>query len=189
MATFQSPGIILKKTDRGEFDQLFNIYCEKKGKIVALGRGTKKIQSKLNGNLQQFGIINLMIANGKNYDHIASAQLVENFSGIKKDFKKIILASFSLELVEKLTKPGQGEPKVFILLKRFLEAVNNNSLSDREWRGVLQAFVTKLLSILGFQPSADVAADIKKLDKFLKKHLDSQLQTEKFLVKMLPLTI
>jgi len=111
----------LKKTDRGEFDQLFNIYCEKKGKIVALGRGTKKIQSKLNGNLQQFGIINLMIANGKNYDHITSAQLVENFSGIKKDFKKIILASFSLELVEKLTKPGQGEPKVFILLKRFLD--------------------------------------------------------------------
>lgn len=181
MATYQTLGIILKKTDRGEVDQLFNIYTAQRGKVIALGRGTKKIQSKLNGSLGQFSRLNLMIAPGKNYDHIAGAVVEENFSKIKNDLKKIILASFGLELVDKLTKTGQSEPKIFVLLSKYLEALNVNSFSDKEWQTIKQAFVIKLLSLLGFQPKPDIASDSKKLDIFLKQQLDFPLLTEKFL--------
>jgi len=205
--TYQTQGIILKKTDHNEADQLFSIYTEKKGKILALGKGTKKIQSKLNSSLQHFAIIDLMIAPGKNYDHIAGVNLIKNFSQIKNDLKKIILASFSLELVEKLTKVGMPDSKIFILLIKYLSAINDNSFTphpfrsnrettqlasyrkgagftQEEWRTIKQAFTVELLALLGFGPTADVISDPKKLGNFLKQHLDFELQTEKFLTKI-----
>lgn len=184
MATFQTKGIILKKTDHREYDQLFVIYTFEKGKVVALGRGTKKIQSKLNGFLQHFAVVDLMIARGKNYDHVAGVTIDQNFLKIKNDLGKIILGSFGLELVDKLTELDHGDPKIFILLTKYFQALDENSFTHKEWQIIKQAFVIKLLSLLGFRPTEDIAADSKKLDIFLKSHLNSELQTDKFLVKM-----
>ncbi|MFA6215010.1 MAG: DNA repair protein RecO [Patescibacteria group bacterium] len=184
MATYQVKGIILKKTDRGEADQLFSIYTDKKGKIFALGKGTKKIKSKLNSHLQQLAVVDLMVALGKNHDHVAGAQIFKKFSGIAGDFKKTILASYALELVEKMTKTGEPDPKIFVLLVKYLAVINGNSLANQDWPVIKQAFVIKLLSILGMAPPADIAGDRKKLEIFLNQHLEFPLQTEKFLVKM-----
>lgn len=185
--TYQTKGIILKKTDRGEADQLFSIYTKKTGKILALGRATKKIQSKLNGNLQHFAVIDLMIAPGKSYDHIAGVIIDKNFPAIKSNFKKIILGSFGLELVEKLTKVEQPDLTIFILLDKYLQVVNDNSFNNLEWQKIKQAFVVKFLSLLGFAPPIGIVSSQKKLDNFLKNHLDSELESEKFLIKMMPL--
>lgn len=182
--TYQTHGIILKKTDHKEADQLFSIYTLKQGKILALGRGTKKISSKLNPHLQTFSVVDLMIASGKNYDHIAGVLTVKIFLNIKKDLKKIILGNFALEIVDKLTKPGQPDSKIFILLSKYFEAINNNLFTDNEWQIIKQAFVIKLLSLLGFKPTVDIAEDSKRLDNFLKQHLEAELQTDKFLIKI-----
>jgi len=182
--TYQTQGIILKKTDFGEADQLFNIYTQSQGKIIALGRGTKKIQSKLSGSLQQFCLLNLMIAPGKNYSHIAGVTLAKNFSGIKNDLKKIILGSFALELIDKFTQTDQPDINIFILLSKYLAAINDNLFSEKEWHLIKQAFIIKLLSLLGLAPGPEISSDSKKLNQFLKNHLDSELQTEKFLVRM-----
>jgi len=183
--TFQTNGLILKKTDSGEADQLFSIYTNKAGKILALGRGTKKIKSKLNSSLRQFAIIDLMIAPGKNHDHIAGVVIVKNFSNLQKDLKKIILGSFGLELVEKLTKVGQPDLKIFDLLVKYLEVIDSHSFEDNEWQKIKQTFVIKLLTLLGFAPPADIAAKPKELDNFLKQHLDFELMSEKFLLKVM----
>ncbi len=184
MSTYRTLGLILKKTDRGEADQLFSIYTKDRGKILALGKGAKKIQSKLSSSLPYFAVIDLMIAPGKNNDHIAGASLLKNFSAIKTELKKTILASFALEVVDKITKLSQPDPKIFILLAKYLAVLNDNFFTKKEWQVVKQAFVIKLLSLLGLAPNTAVASDIKKLNYFLKDHLDSELQTEKFLVKI-----
>ncbi|MFA6410530.1 MAG: DNA repair protein RecO [Candidatus Buchananbacteria bacterium] len=186
MATYQTYGIILKKTDRGEADQLFSIYTQTHGKILALGRATKKSQSKLNCHLQSFVVVNLMIAFGKSNDHIASAEIFKNFSSLSKDLKKIFLASFGLELIEKLTKLGQPDPKIFSLLARYLWVIDKNNFSDSDWYLIKKTFTLKLLTLLGLEPKADIAANPKKLDWFLKQLLEDELQTEKFLNKIRP---
>ena len=184
MATYQTQGIILKKTDQGEADQLFSIYTLEKGKVLALGRGTKKISSKLNCHLQSFAILQLLIASGKNYDHLAGVVIAKNFTEVKNDLKKIVLASFGLELVEKLTKVDQPDPNIFNLLVKYFEAINNHQFSDPEWQVASHGFAVKFLSLLGLAPKAEVVTNINKLNTFLKNHLDSELQTDKFLAKI-----
>lgn len=184
MSTYQTLGIILKKTDFGEADQLLNIYTQSHGKIIALGKGTKKIQSKLSSGLQYFSLINLMVAWGKNYDHIAGVELARIFSGIAIDLKKIILASYALELVDQLTKPNQPDIKIFTLLSKYLLALNDNSFTFKEWQIVRQAFVVKLLTILGFQPPKEIIAEPNRIDVFLKQNLDLALRSENFFSKI-----
>lgn len=182
--TYQTQGIILKIVDHREVDQIFYIYTLDQGKVIAIGKGTKKIKSKLNSNLKQLAIINLMIAAGRNYNHIAGATVAKNFSNIITDLKKIVLASFALELVEKFTKVDHPDDKLFNLVAKYFDVLNSHSFNDKDWQIVREAFVVKLLSILGFAPTPEIIADHKKLDYFLKEQLGSELQTEKFLAKM-----
>lgn len=181
MSTYYTQGIILKKTDRGEADQLFNIYTFHRGKAIALGRGTKKIVSKLNGSLQSFALLNLMIAPGKYYDHIAGVSIVKNYPNIKTDLKKIILGSFGLETIDKLTRLEGRDDRIFTLLVTYFEALEENDFLHKEWELVKQAFTVKLLSLLGFDPPVQVAEDSAKLDSFLRYHLDSELNSVKFI--------
>ena len=188
MSTFYTKGIILTQTDRGEADQLFRIYTLSNGKVSALGRATKKIQSKLNPSLQQFAILELMIATGKSHDHVAAVKIEKNFANIKNDLKKIVLGSYALELVEKLTKIDSPDPKMFTLLVKYFTALEENSFEDSEWQVVKQAFAVKLLTILGLEPKEEVIADAKKFDNFLVNQLDAQLNTEQFMLKISSLT-
>ncbi|NUM25035.1 MAG: DNA repair protein RecO [Candidatus Buchananbacteria bacterium] len=186
MSTHNLLGIILRQADYREADQLFNIYTDTSGKIMALGRGTKKVSSKLNCQLQSFSVINLMIAPGKNFDHIAGADIQHNFLHLKTDFKKSILACFALELVDVLTKTGEPDSRIYSLLFKYLSALDQNNFTDSEWQVIRHAFIIKLLTLLGLAPGADIMADAKKLNAFLDSHLDFPLNTEKFISKMIP---
>jgi len=184
MATFRAQGIILRKTDRGEADQLFSIYTDSRGKVSALGRGVRKIQSKLNGHLQPFTVSQLLIAPGRVYDHVAGAESEKVFWQIRSNVKKIVLANYALELVDAMTRVGQPDERIFELLVRYLTALDEHDFSARDWQAVRQAFVIKLMTLLGFEPPVDVTKSVSSLDKFLEQHLDQELQTAKFLVRL-----
>ena len=49
---------------------------------------------------------------------------------------------------------------------------------------VKQAFTIKLLSLLGFTPSAEISQHAAKLANFLKYHLESELGSEKLMAKL-----
>lgn len=184
MATYYTKGIILRKTDRGEADQLFSIYTETHGKVLALGRATKKIESKLNNSLQPFTTLQLMLAHGRAYDHVAGVEIVKNFPEVIKDLKKIVLANYSFELVDTLTKLGNGDIRIYKLVEKYLDTINSNAFLETDWQLIKQAFVIKLLSLLGFAPPAEVAGNEKKLDDFLNEHLDFDLKTRIFLSRL-----
>ena len=155
---------------------------------MALGKATKRIHSKLNPSLQEFAVLDLMVAPGKNIDHIAAVEVSKNFFNLKNNLKKIILADYARELVEKFTKLSHSDHKIFQLLERYLEALNENNFENKDWQLIKEAFAVKFLILLGLAPTEDIATDSHKLDLFIKDHLDSELKTEKFLSYIIPLT-
>ncbi len=182
--TYQTTGIILKITDRGEADRLFSIYTKENGKITALGRGTKKIQSKLNGQLQPFSVIYLTLANGKNNDQLIGAESLKVFLGLKKNLRKIILGTYGLELVEKLTRVNEPEPEIFALLLRYFSAVEKTKLDLKTIEAFQRAFALKLLAILGLQPPKIVLKKKQLLADFLSQHLECELKSVKLINKI-----
>ena len=71
--TYQDKAITLKRIDIKEADRLFVFYTKEHGKVEAVARGVKKINSKMAGHLEPLGIVDLMIARGKSIDQVAGA--------------------------------------------------------------------------------------------------------------------
>ncbi|OGY45564.1 MAG: DNA repair protein RecO [Candidatus Buchananbacteria bacterium RIFCSPHIGHO2_01_FULL_39_8] len=177
---YQTQGIILKRTDFSETSQLFSIYSSGLGKIEVIGRGTKKIKSKLNSQMQFFAVIDLEIARGKNFDQLTGASVLKNFNNIKINLAKTLLASFGLELVDRLTKPWQDDEKIFNLLFHYFEIVNGSKVESKDYYlKIKDQFIIQLLSFLGYKPTSDVIASSNKLKSFLENQLEVELKTKK----------
>lgn len=183
MPAFSTNAILLRRVDWGETSQLFSFYTERQGKVEAVGRGTKKTQSKLNGHIQFFSIINLLVAHGRNIDQLAGAQLEEKFFTATPQLQQVMLGSFILELVNQLTKPHQPDPRLFLLLRRSLQAVGQATpLTKNRCISLQRQFTIELLTELGYQPPVGIAADQAKLRGFLNDHLEAELKVKRFVV-------
>ena len=76
MATYyRTQGYVIKKTGLREADQLFTIYTEDYGKIDVLGRGIRKITSKLRSGIDLFCFSEIEFVQGKAYKTLTDAKI------------------------------------------------------------------------------------------------------------------
>jgi DNA repair protein RecO (recombination protein O) len=151
--TRQVKGIILKKQGYRASDRLFAIYTDDLGKIEAVAKGARKIQSKMAGHLDLFSVVDLMVAPGRTYYQIAGAEREKNFLNIKNDLARTVLASFCLETVDVFTKVEHPDKKIYELLEEVSEIFNDAKIKSFFKLYVLSKFfVLKLLALLGWTP-------------------------------------
>lgn len=149
--TYKTQGIILKKQDWREYDRLFTFYSRDFGKIRAVARGVKKIKSKLAGHLQEFALIDLFIANGRNIDQVGGALINKNFNEIRSSLYSVNTVLSGFELVDQLVKEHQKDEEIYNLLSEFLEAFNFN-INNKNFKSFPQIFNLKFFSQLGYGP-------------------------------------
>ncbi len=145
MRTFKTEGIILKRTNYGEADRILTLYTKNYGKIKAIAKGIRKINSRKAGSLELFNHAVVFLTKGKNFDLITEAQAINLFKSWRKNLIKVGVAYYFCELVDKLTPEGQENQRVFEILRDFLGKINENSLSF-----LVRSFEEKLLNELGF---------------------------------------
>ena len=125
-------GIVIKKTDTGEHNQLVTLYTKEFGKVMAVAKSLKKNTSKQAGHLDILNLANFIFVSGKNYPIITSAQSLETFNGIKSDLTKSFLAFFFLEALDNLVYENDKDPALWdFLTTKFeeldkLEPLNGN---------------------------------------------------------------
>lgn len=149
--TYKTQGIIIKKQDWREYDRLFTFYTRDFGKIKAVAKGVKKIKSKLAGHLQEFALIDLFIANGRNIDQVGGALINKNFSTIRSNLYSVNTILSAFELVDQLVKEHQKDLGIYYLLNEFLE-IFNSRINKKNLKSLLPIFNLKFLSQLGYRP-------------------------------------
>lgn len=162
--TYKTEGIILKRTNYGEADRILTIYTKHYGKIRVLAKGVRRITSRRGGNVELFNQAVIFLSQGKNLDSLQEAQVVNSFKSWRNDLKKVVVAYYFCELVDKLTPEGQANPKVFQLLSRFLEKIATASLPE-----LVRSFEEVLLTELGF----GIPKELKDRSKSLKDYIES----------------
>lgn len=154
----------MKKKERGEADQLFSICTKDYGKIEVLGRGIRKIKSKLRAGADIFYLANIEFIQGKAYKTLTDAVLIEKFSGIRENTLKLKISNKIADAVASLLLNQEKDSKVWLLL---LETFNNLNAADIKTinpRLLYYYFLGKLLTFLGYQPELrNCAACHKKL--------------------------
>jgi len=153
--TKNSQAIILNRSDYRESDSLLTVYTRSLGKMSLVARGAKKISSKLSGHLEPISLVNILIIKGKGFDYIGSALGSDAFLNIKDDLNKIYYAGLAINNFNRLVKDNQPDEDLFLLLWRFLEALDNYSAEEftKESGELLFIFFAlKLLAELGYRP-------------------------------------
>ncbi len=181
---YHSSAFVIRSIVRNEFDQYFTVYTKRFGKLTLIGRGTKKIISKLNPHMQQFSVVAVSFAQGKN-KQLTAARVEHSFKNIKNNSVKILLGSFMLEIFDSLVTQSQPDNELFDMMVDFFSQLDAaESITRKEWRVFEKKYIVKLLTHLGYEPQDHMVATHVQLMKFLEQHINFELKTQRFIKQL-----
>lgn len=144
-------GIILKRTDYREHDQLVNIFTREKGKVCVLARGVKKILSKNSAFLEPFFFVELDFVPGKENKLLTKATGLNSFKNIRADLSKTEAAIKAMALLDVLLPENEGDKKIIDFAVCWLEYLDGHEFSE----SYISGFLAALSSLIGYAPIFD----------------------------------
>ncbi len=159
---YRSEGIVLKKIDRGEADQLLTIYTKDFGKVEILAKAMRKIKSKLRSESNLFNLSEIEFIQGKTYKTLTDASLIENFSEIRKDLKKLALSYRISEILDNLVRKEEKDESIWELLIETLKKLNTPFPQNLDSQLIFYYFTWNLLSFLGYKPELHICSLCQK---------------------------
>ena len=157
---YKTSGIIIKRINLGEFDRLITVYTQDFGKLVIKGKAVRKNQAKLKGHLELFLFSNLMIAPGKGFDIITSAETIKSFPYLHKNISSLYIAIYFSEILDKLIDGPEKDENLWQLILSSFEDLNKK---DIDTKLIINNFENKLLQILGYGQQKDFISFVQEL--------------------------
>ncbi|MEK7103321.1 MAG: DNA repair protein RecO [Patescibacteria group bacterium] len=145
--TFRTTGIIIAKRDGRDADRVFTIYTKEHGKISALAKSAKKITSKLAGHLELFTYATFTIARGRVGDHIATVDVIKDYTPSLEKSDRLIAALYCLECTDQMIRTDQIDRDVFELLLAFMQEVSTGTIPSSS---LARAYLCNLCNLLGY---------------------------------------
>ena len=145
---YRTDAIILRRSDFGEADRLLTVFTPERGKLRLLAKGVRKTTSRKAGHVELFMLTDMLIAQGRTWDIISQAEIVEPYRDLRDDLDKTSYAYYLAELVDRFTEEHDANAPLFELLAVTLAHLSH---TDDAFI-VLRYFELHLLSLTGFQP-------------------------------------
>lgn len=149
--SYTSEGFVLSKHSYGEADKIINIYSKNFGKVSLIAKGIKKLTSRKRGHLEIFNKIKFHAIVGKNMDIITEAQVIDDFSEIRNNLKRISLAYYFVEVIQKITHEHEPNIEIFRHLDYFFQKLKVTNLLKK----LKENFIYEIIVTLGFWPAND----------------------------------
>jgi len=149
---YRTRGIIFKKEDRAEADQLFTIYTKDFGKLEILGKGIRKISSKLRSGAEIFYLSEIEFIQGRTYKTLTDAILIEKFENLRKNLKRLNIAYKISEVLDNLVSGQEADEKIWYFLLKVFNTLNNWKIENLKLKIIYYYFFWNLISILGYKP-------------------------------------
>ena len=149
MPNIKTRGIVIKRFNLGESDRILTIITPDRGKIRVIAKGVRRPNAKLSGYLELFHYNEYILAEGKNLDLITSAVTIDSLRGLGQDLKRVGLAYYVAETVDKLIEETQDAEPMFDIIYGTLGAIGESEVS---LDSIKSHFEMNLLTALGFRP-------------------------------------
>jgi len=165
---YRTQGIIIKKDDWKETDRFFTVFTKDFGKIKVLGRGIRKISSKLKSGMETFYFSEIEFIQGKNYKTLVDAVLIDKFEKVRTDLKKTIIAYRILGIFDDLIQGQEKDEKAWKLLLDSLKDLND----QENYKIVYYYFFWNFLSLLGYTPNLYSCSICQNKLEYKKNYFD-----------------
>lgn len=170
LRTYSSEGIVLSRKNYSEADRILIVISKDYGKLSLLAKGIRKIKSKKRGHLEIFSRIKFSGVVGKGIDIMTEAETINDFSGVRINLKKVSLAYYICEVVNKITHEDGHASPVYVLLTNVLEQLE----TENELKKLRVVFIYNLLTEMGYWPKGKKLIDTDiVLDDVLERKINS----------------
>lgn len=146
--------LILSKRDIAEVDRIYVFYTLEEGKVQSVGRGVRRPNAKLAGNLEPLTYCEVYVSKRKGMGNITGAIAVNNFSVLKADFSALSRVFWALAHFDRLITQQEKDAGTFCLLLEYLEAMEKLSFEKKaeyKFDVVTLGFLFKLMESLGYK--------------------------------------
>ena len=150
---YRTQGFVLKKIDLREADQVFVIYAEDFGKIEVLGRGIRKIKSKIKPGIDLFYLSEIDFVQGKKQKTLIGATAIEKFKNIRNSPEKLAIVYKIVNVADDLINGQEQDGGIWNLLREVFDKLNNSDFNVQSsmFKVIHYYFFWNLLSILGYK--------------------------------------
>jgi DNA repair protein RecO (recombination protein O) len=140
--------VVLRHSDYGEADRLLTLYTREQGKLRAIAKGVRKMQSRKAGHLEPFTQVVLMLARGHDLWIVTQAEAVDSLQPLRENLSRLGYAGYVVELLDRFTyEEGQN----WQLYQLLVETLKRLSAEEDPFVPV-RYYEMRLLDLLGFRP-------------------------------------
>ena len=145
---YRTQAIFLKKSARGEADELFTVYTKDFGKLRILGKAIRKISSKLKSGADLLYLSEIEFIQGKTRKTLTDAILIDKFLDVRQDLRRLRIAYKIADILDELVIKDERDEEIWRLLGEVFEKLS----SLKKIEIIYYYFFWNLVSILGYQP-------------------------------------
>ena len=173
-------GIILKKQNYREADQIVTVWSYEAGKVRILAKALRMPKSRLNYACQDLSEVEIDVV-GSVLPTLIGIKPLKKFNNLQLDLKKTATAFYAAELMLKMTADEHPNPVVYNMLRDFLAMLDSEAnFKDHD---VLDMFSLDLAKSLGF--GAPVKKNTHKdVREFIEDILERNIKSEPFLMQL-----
>ena len=149
MAVQKDIGFILRSFNFRETSKIAYIYTRQRGKIGGLFKGFRLKRQHFSTPLDIFSLNEFVYYPSRSNLHLVSAaELIDNYSYLRDIPSRFYLASYMMELVDRIMPFHYPQEEIFGLIKVIFDNFSTYSLANS-----LAIFQIKILNLTGFRPS------------------------------------
>lgn len=153
MPLIETEAIVLRTHRLGEADKIASLLTRQMGRIRAVASGAQRSRSRYGGTLEPLSYVRVWMFERENRDlgRLNSAELVESFFDMQKDYDSQVAAQYLTEVCERLLPEKEANDRVFRLLLAVLRGLNRGAGVE----GPLTYFDYWFLRVAGFLPDLE----------------------------------
>jgi len=174
--SYKIEGIVLGRRNFGEGDRVVTILSKKRGKILLLAKGIRKVSSRRGPHIEVFNIIRGQVFLGKTWDILGETEAIENFPNLRQNLSRISIAYEMSEIINKFLPERENNLAVFNLFKTNLKQLNNTNYINLD--NFLWSFKVHLLNLTGFWPEKK-GINHHQADQYIEAITQSRIKSKK----------
>lgn len=154
----ESKAFVLHSRPLGERDKLCSFFTHREGKIRAVAKGARRLQSRFGASLEPLSEVHLWYGEreGRELVTLRQCELIESIFDVGGTPEGEELIHHMVELVDEFCPPHQPNDKVYRLLRAALSCLR--TLRGRQAELLRLYFDVWMLRLSGFFPSVDRCA-------------------------------
>lgn len=151
MAELRCRAVVLRVRNWKEADKLVTLLTREAGKVTAVARGTKKVNSRFSAVVEPLTLGHFLLHRGKTFETLIQGEIINSYDSLRRDLLRMAYAQYFCELCDAALPEKEPSAELFDLLLTAFEALEDDETPVR----VARCFEVSLLDTLGFRPSLE----------------------------------